>query len=290
MADEVLSWVDPAGVVTVLTDQPDIEVEWGLLGRFMPPSAMVEDDAPGQAGSLLRQVRVRPREVTLPVTVFGADFTELRTRMRSWLRLFDPTRGDGRLRATAPDGAVRELTCRYTTGLEGLETFEHGFGHARMVLVLRAHDPFWYDTAPQSQTYTTGAQPVFFSDPFFGSPKLASDTILGTQTVSNGGDVEAWPVWTVHGPASSITLSNDTTGQTVDLPVTLTAAQTVVIDTRPFRKTVLRDDGTNLYGSLSNTSSLWSLPTGDSTVTISLPGATSESYVTLVYARRWLSP
>lgn len=288
---ERLQFIDPAGTVTELSDLPGVRA-LGDTGLDMPAVTMVEDTVPGQAGSRLRQVRIAARDAVLPFHLNAASDAALRDLLRTLARRLDPQRGDGKLRHTAIDGSMRELTCRYSGGLEGARTNgQAGPTFRKGALLFRAHDPYWYDTAGQSQTYTTGAQPVFFSDPFFGSPKLASDTVLGTQTISNAGDVEAWPVWTLKGPASSpIVLQNDTTGQEIRLAVTLTAAQSVVIDARPFRKTVRRDDGTNLFGSLDPTSALWSLPQGDSTVTISLPGATADSFVTLNYARRWLSP
>jgi phage-related protein len=287
VADEIITWVDPDGAETVLSDQGTARVSYEMAGRFMPPVSFIEDDIPAQDGARLRAVRVRPREVTVPVAVVGADQTEVRTTLRTLMRTLNPKRGDGRLRVTGPDGTVRDLTCRYSQGLEISEQFEKFVGWQRAVLVLRAVDPYWYDTAATSTTYTVETPEPFF--PIFPL-KLNSDTVLGTQTVDNTGDVEAFPVWTVHGPCTSITLANSTTGQTIDLPITLTSTQVVTIDTRPFRKTVRRDDGTNLYGSLSTSSALWVLPTGLSTITVELPGATVDSYVTLTYSRRWLSP
>jgi hypothetical protein len=292
MRTDTLDYVAPDGTVTRLTGQPDLDVHWalGVTGRFMPPINRVEDRLFGQAGARLRAVRVDAREVNLPLTVIGTNELAVRAKLRALIRTLNPQRGDGRLRVTAVDGTVRELTCRYSDGMEGRESrSDTGAVFQRAVLVLRAADPYWYDTDQQSQTYRAGQAGMFFASPFFGL-RLSSESVFGSQVVANDGDVETWPVWTVHGPCTSITLSNDTTGETISLPITLTATQTVTIDTRPFRKTVRRDDGTNLYGSLSATSSLWALPLGDSTVTISLPGATADSYVTLNYARRWLTP
>lgn len=286
MVDEVLSWVDPDGTVTVLNDG-SLEVGWDMQGRYMPPVDYIEDDVPGHAGARLREVRVRPREVALPVDVFVTDTAALRVLMRTLMRTFNPQRGPGKLRIRSADGTTRDLNCRYRQGLELQEQYEAAHGVQRTVIVLRAVDPFWYDTAPTSTTYTLGAATKWF--PIFPLT-LGSDTVFGTQTINNTGDVETFPVWTVHGPCTSLVLNNTTTGDTIELPITLTAAQTVTIDTRPFRKTVTRDDGTNLYGSLTTTSVLWALPIGLSTITVDLPGAGVESYVTLVYSRRWLSP
>lgn len=286
---EALVFVAPDGAVTDLKALPGVRV-LGDQGFDMPPFTFVEDDLPGGDGARLRSVRTMARDVTLPFFLEDADETALRGLLRVLVRRMNPRAGDGRLRHTASDGSVRELTCRYVEGLGGNRV--RGQGGAtwrRGALVFRAHDPFWHDQAATSLQFTAGtAQPFYADQPFFGL-RLASDVVLGTQTVTNDGDVEAWPVWTVKGPSTSpLTLENVTTGQRLDLPVSLSAAQSVVIDTRPLRKTVRRDDGANLFGSLVG--SLWSLPTGPSKVAIALPGATSESYVTLDYVRRWLMP
>lgn len=290
MPDEVFTWVEPDGALTVLNDGTVLEVGWDLQGRYMPPVEFVEDDVPAQDGSRLREVRVRPREVALPIDVMVADTAALRVLMRTLVRKFSPQRGDGRLRVLSADGTTRELWCRYRQGLELSEAFEAGLGMQRTVVVLRAVDPFWYDLTPTAATFTSAAPVNFLGDPFLPI-KLSSDSILGEQTVTNDGDVIAWPVWTVQGPATSVVLTNVTTGQVIDLPVALTNVQSVTIDTRPFFKTVRRNDGTNLYGSLTAASSLWALGSGGSTVIrTTVAGSTAETFVTLVFSRRWLAP
>lgn len=284
---ERLQFVDSSGVILELSDLPGVRA-LGDSGLDMPPASMVEDVIPGQAGSQLRTVRLAARDAVLPFYLEQDSETSLRDLLRSLARRLNPQRGNGKLRHIAVDGTSRDLTCRYAGGLEGDRVRgSAGSTHRKGALLFRAHDPFWYDTAPMSSTFTTGAQPNFLGDPFLPI-KLASDTVLGEQTVSNDGDVESWPVWTVNGPATSITLSNVTTGETLSLPITLTAAQSVVIDTRPFVKTVRRDDGTNLFGSVSG--SLWALGEGDTVINAQVAGSTVDTFVTLVFYRRFLSP
>lgn len=286
---DVIEYVAADGTVISLSELPGVR-HLGARGLDMPPFSFIEDEVPEQAGVRLRAVRTLPREATLPFYLEQASVQALRTLLRTLARRLNPQRGDGHLRVRTDDGTTRDLTCRYAGGLEGSRIRgESGAMWRRGALVFRAADPYWYDTQPTSITYTTGAQKSFLGDPFLPL-KLTSDTVLGTQTVTNDGDVDADPVWTVHGPCTSIKLRNVTTGQVIDLPVALTAAQTVIIDTRPGRKTVRRDDGTNLFGNLTPASSLWPLPMGDSQVTAELPGATADTYVTLTYARRWLTP
>lgn len=286
---ERLQFVDSAGAILELSDLPGVRA-LGDSGLEMPPMSMVEDVIPGQAGSQLREVRVATRDAVLPFFMEQSTETALRDLLRSLAKRLNPQLGNGRLRHIAVDGTTRDLTCRYTGGLEGERVRgQAGPVYRKGALMFRAHDPFWYDATAMSSTFTTGAQPNFLGDPFLPI-KLASDTVLGEQTVSNTGDVEAWPVWTINGPATSITLSNVTTGETLTLPITLTASQSVIIDTRPFQKTVRRNDGTNLYGNLGAGSALWSLRQGDARINTQVAGSTVDTFVTLVYSRRFLTP
>ena len=202
MADEVLTWIAPDGVETILNGGA-LDVGWDMQGSYMPPVEFIEDAAPSQDASRLRQVRVRPRELAIPIDVMVANLEALRVLMRALVKTFSPMRGDGRLRVLSADGKSRELTCRYRQGLEMQEEFRAALGQQRTVVVFRAVDPFWYDTTPTTVTLTAGSGGTFLGSTFLPI-KLGSDVVLGQQSIINDGDVEAWPVWTIAGPVSSV--------------------------------------------------------------------------------------
>lgn len=277
-------WIDPDGVTLPLA------VEWRVAGRFAPPVEREEETVPGQPGSRLRTVRHDARDFSLALWIEGASENDLRTQMRDITYLMDGVRGDGRIRVTSPLGDQREIVCRVTGGLEMSEVLGDTSGPTaqRAVVTLRAVDPYWQDTTdtaagPWAQGGTAAG---FF--PFFPL-RLTSSEVLATATVDNLGDVEAWPVWTVVGPGSTITLKNQTTGKTLALDTTLGAGESVVIDTRPGYKTVTKNDGTNLYPNLSSTSSLWSLIKGPNAVQIEIGGATSATSVSMLYRHKYLA-
>jgi hypothetical protein len=155
------------------------------------------------------------------------------------------------------------------------------------VLIFRAADnPYWQDATDSSLGFGTLEPETFFGDMPL---KLARDSISGGALVDNTGEVETWPVWTLIGPGTSFTLTNDTTGQTMKIVAALLAGESFVIDTRPGRKTVTKNDGTNLYPFLTTDSSLWTLAPGLNTVTATLEGATVDSIIDLTYRRRYLT-
>lgn len=281
MAAEIFEWIDPDGTTT------ELDVEWDVDGRFMPPSRRVEEEVPLQAGSRVRSVRHGPRDLRMLCWFEAATEEALRTQLRALIRTMDPTRGDGRLRITAPAGDQRELTCRYVAGLEMPEQLGDtaGPGLQRAAVVLRATDPFWYDVATTSATYETGTPATFF--PFFPL-RLSASEVFADATLDNGGDVETWPVWTIVGPGSEIVLRNLTTGKALTLDHTLADGESVTIDTRPGSKTVLDQDGVSRFSSLTASSSLWPLERGSNSIRVEVTGATAATAVTVAFKKRYL--
>lgn len=286
MADEVTTWTDPAGTVTTL------DVEWGAAGRFMPPILAIEDIVPGQPGSRRRMTQHKPKDVLLPLWITAVDDVTLRAKTRALVYAFDPTRGDGILTVTAPDGTQRKLTCRSAAGLElgekaDTDTF---VTWQRAALQLHANDPYFYDTSTQVLSYAlnpAAATPFF---PFFPLT-VSGDGVIANTTITNGGDIAAWPVWTITGPGTgTILVANDTLGQQIALTQPLGSTDVLTIDTRPGIKSVRLASGVNAFSLLTPTSTLWPLAPGPNAVRVIVSGASVATSVTLVYVNRYLSP
>ncbi len=290
MADEEYHWFD-ADSVDHPFDDLGLTVLKGAHGRFMPEFAFIEDEVPLQPGTRLRSVTTKARRWEFPAKLEGISSIDYRTKLRDLFNVFDPNRGDGRIRVISYDGGQRDLFCRYTGGLELDESIK-GTTWIKTVLVFHASDPYWYDTATNVRTYELGDAAPFF--PIFPLV-LVSSTIFADATENNLGDVEAWPVWIITGPGSNIILRNQNTGKILTLNTTLGTGETVTIDTRPAgegsntsRKTVIKNDGTNLYGSLAAASSLWPLAKGSNSLRMEMSGANSNSSIQMSYRTRYL--
>lgn len=275
-------WIDPAGSMTPLA------VEWRATGRFAPSVEIEEDSVPGQPGARIRAVRHGPREFSLALWIEGDDEGDLRTQMRSLVYSMDAVRGDGRIRVTSPLNDQREITCRVVGGLEMSEVLGENSGPTaqRAVATFRAVDPYWAAVSDVAETFTSASPPSFF--PFFPL-RLASSEVFTDTTITNSGDVEAWPIWHVYGPGSALVLRNLTTGQLLELTVSLAVNEYVVIDTRPGAKTVAKNDGTNLFPNLSTSSALWPLQAGSTSLRVEMAGTTSDSSVRLTFRPRYLT-
>ncbi|SCD43660.1 Phage tail protein [Streptomyces sp. Termitarium-T10T-6] len=118
---------------------------------------------------------------------------------------------------------------------------------------------------------------------------MGDSQVLGSVTVDNDGDDDAYPVWTIKGPATTVTLTNVTTGQTLALTRTITGADTIVIDTRERQQTALLNGVTNLWPDLSDDSSLWPLETGVNDLSLTVAGSTTDTSVRMTYQPRYLA-
>lgn len=288
---ELIWWIDPQGNTTLLG------VSWGVTGRFMPPIEFEEDRIPGMHGAQVRNVRAGVREFTLPLwigsdPITGAHFSspaELRLGMRHLVSLMNPVWGPGTIKVQSPAGDTRMIRCYYAGGLEMDESLgdNTGWTAQQAAVLFRAYDPFWTDGTQTVVEYTTGEQPAFF--PIF-PVSLTSSEIFFSGNVENFGDIEAWPVWEFISPGTGILVRNMTTGKKLELNVSLSPGESITVDTRPGLKSVMKNDGTNLFNSLTNGSSFWPLVKGNNQIQVEMTGALDTSRVRLSYEARYLAP
>lgn len=309
---EQLVWIDADGTSHDLSLPDDSPILQGAKGRFMPEFEIVSEDVPSEAGARLRSVRAKSREVVLPVMVTAATETALRVLLRAYARFLNPLNGMGTLRSTAPDGTQRDLNAMYRQGWELVEDRGQrgGLGrtraavasYQRALLVFAAFDPYWYDTASTVVAVGAGSSPTFF--PFFPLV-LAPDVISDSEPTTVTGDVDAWPIWTVTGPFTEVTLSDTATGESLTLIYDMATGGILEIDTRPGYKTVrsvellsgvLGADGSvvgelaNLFPYLSAESNLFSLPPGVNVLGVDVEGSTADTTVQVRYRNAWLTP
>lgn len=172
-------------------------------------------------GERVESVRALARTVVVPVQVEGATELEIDANLGALGAILSPV-DDIRLIYRRPDGTERELTARYAGGGDAVQAAgESGFlqRHVTVPLIFKAHWPYW---RPLSGSVDVSG-PTTFSD--------GRATGSNTVTVTNGGDVEAWPELTITGYAESIEAVNLTTGQGIRVRRVLTATDTLRIDT-----------------------------------------------------------
>lgn len=281
-----ITFTDAGGRATELTDwERGWLVQPGTKGLDMPSYAITQDESPGIDGYEVRQVRAQGKTITIPIAFWADDSRDAYlTRRRTLIRSLNPKRGPGTLTLTQPDGSSRSISALYTDGMEGDESLDAaGARWCMTVLTFACPSPYWLG-AEVTQDWKTASEGAFL--PILPVTVGASQ-VLDTVTVDNDGDDDAYPIWTITGPATSITLTNTTTGQGLVLTRTITGTDTIVIDTRERQQTALLNGVTNLWPNLAG--DLWALEPDTSQLTLTVAGSTTNTLVHMAYQPRYLS-
>jgi hypothetical protein len=125
---------------------------------------------------------------------------------------------------------------------------------------------------------------------FLGNlPTISSSLLLGESEVVNPGQVEAWPEWTITGPADYITATNLTTGLSWELDPDapgidhgpLMAGQTITLKTEQLQ--VRGVNGTDNWTAAVNfpDATLWPLRRGINLINFDVQGAAAGTEVTV---------
>ncbi|WP_428956232.1 phage distal tail protein [Streptomyces sp. cg35] len=282
-----VSFTDPRGVVTKLSDW---ENGWllqpGAKGLDMPQYQFAQDESPGIDGYALRSTRAQGKEIILPLAFWANDSrAAYLARRRAFIKSMNPKRGVGTLTLTQPDGDSRTIGAYYTGGLEGDESLDAaGNTWCINAITFGCPSPYWIGD-PVGYEWKSAVDALFF--PVL--PLAVGDSqTLGAVTVDNPGDDVAYPVWTVTGPATQISLTNDSTGQVLVINRTLATGDVVTIDTRERHQTAVLNGGVNLWPDMSTASDLWTLEEGINNLTLTVTGSGTTTRVAMTYQPRYL--
>lgn len=109
--------------------------------------------------------------------------------------------------------------------------------------------------------------------------------------VISRGDAPTWPVITIRGPVSQPSVEIVGTGRQLRLDTTLAYDQTVTIDTRPWARTILRDDGASLAGVARGAAlSDFLLPVGQTVIAYRGTDTTGQSRATVAWRDAYHAP
>jgi hypothetical protein len=273
---EVMTYRNPDGETVTIAALVDVK------GRMMPTVANLFVTVPQSNGGRWQSARHEIRTITIPVAGPGPILE--RDELRRWAAVLDPVKGPGTLAVTSGPSAGRQITCVYDAGLDTMG--EQYAALSEPVLIFRAGDPYWEDATERSSTATINSK-AFPWFPFLPLV-LGSSDVFAQLTIVNDGDVDAWPVVTITGPGTDLTVTNKTTGLAWTLSGAIGSTSTAIVDTRPGHKTA-RVDGFNAFGRLTDTSVLWPLVPGPNSVSIGFASGTAASKVVFAWRDRWLA-
>lgn len=295
-----ITYFDPDGNAWPMTGVDEGRGYWaladGVAGLGAAPLALTTDPYP-RGGVRLRHVQPQARIITWPVHVRGDSHQEFWERWHALGEAFVSTarrRVPGVLEVARPNGQRRQIEVVYQEGWEGLGQFGTGINWDNAVVSLLCQDPFWTDPTPITERRESSTGVAFLAN-FF---QLSSGRVLGATTLTNPGAEIAYPVWTITGPASLVTFTNTTTGQSFALNPNnlaptphgnLTAGQQVTIRTDPIQ--VRYQTGANWTSALNwPAAEIWGLEPGLNEVTFQLDGSGAGSAVDVAYNPRYSMP
>lgn len=276
------TWVGPDGDEWELNPPgTDLFTMNSVSGYGITPVEIVTE-ADARGGSRVRSIRPQERVLTWPVRIRDTTHMKFLTRWRALGESFAATRtrGPGLFRLTRPDGSAREILAYYQSGWDG----EPGQGHTEdtPVLSLLCPDPFWRDTEATVLERRQG-ETVDFLNPY---PNLSSGDVLGDTELTNPGSVEAWPEWTITGPATQVVATNHTVGQKFTVNHALAAGQQIRITTRPGR--VIGPAGLPLPGAIQRPgSTLWRMARGVNRITFAVTGGGAATAIRMEFRARY---
>ena len=273
-----MTWTGADGVPLLLDGSTGVTLRERPLGLEVPHPANTVDQRLAFDGGVLVGRRRPPRPLALDL------FFKHATRVETLLaEVAASLQGPGTLE-WADDVNTRTLReVIYEAGLDG-----SGFGNAveaERVVSLLALDPWWYGPAV-SVPLSTSAETAF-------SAAVAFDAVIpfdggNATSVTIAGDGEVFPVITVTGPATTLSVAYG--GLTWAIAAALGASDVLVVDSRPGSRGPSLNGGAVNWSLLTAPSRLWAVVAGDVSIVSGATGATGATTITMVYEPRWLTP
>jgi hypothetical protein len=236
-----VTWTGWDGSVWDLTapDSGVVLVNEGVEGLHLPTFRAWTRQSPAVPGQTFAGAIAEPRDVVLPLLVFeDGTSQEWLDRDRAFWRSMHPARYGTLTVSPAGTGTSRSLRLR-------LVPEDHAFSMdpvfacwAAYVVRLVADRPFW-EGQPVRAAWTSPTSQEFYETTGPHLVNINSGHVAADAEVTNAGDEDAWPVWTVIGP---VTAAHMGVGDLVlDAPA-VEAGKALVIDTDPRVQTVIEYD------------------------------------------------
>lgn len=222
-------------------------------------------------------------ELFLPLMVQGQSSQDFLVQHRLFRSSLSPAR-EGILSVVQPDGETRWINCRYVSGADSPVTLDPVAACRATYGITWSTDPFW-NGDPVSASFVNDPGAPFFPGPPFS---LGKGLTITDASVTNPGDIEAFPVWRVWGPYTGFTVGVG--ANVVTMSLSRSAGQYVDVDTRPGFKTIIDASGVNRFGAATTVKMNHSIKPGrDVPLFVTVTGAGVGSQVDLSFTPRYWS-
>lgn len=239
------TWTGPDGSTWDLTAGP-VRLGAGARGWEAPaPATRWSSRSPRIPGSTHLGSRIEDGQPFWPVSVHAATWEDVDDVVGAFLDSLDPD-APGAWTVTRPGAAAgRTLMCKLLTVEPVHELDPYATGRARFDVYLVADEGLWRGAPVLSPTWRVPDPVMFFPGPPW---HLSRDVTTASATLTNPGDLPAWPVWTITGPTTDV-VELTLNGHTIAFPI-VDAEDVVRIDTDPRRQSAYNAAGDRVTAQL----------------------------------------
>ena len=260
-------------------------------GLGLPPFQRLQEQGPQQHGSTDMGFLLGPRTFRLFFDVPGESPADVYDRRTDLLEIFKPNSAAITLTWILPNNDKRAIDAHIIGGFAFSSAQRQGYME-KVVAILNAPEPAFYDPTAQSLTVTLGTVDTGFEVDMPVPVFVGASVINYIDTISYGGNWREYPYEVkIEGPIDNPKIVNDTTDETLDFDgYSLSAGEALYIDLRYGYKTIVREDTSNAISALTEDSDLatWHLEPGDNDLHITGTGASPATEITIAYYLRYI--
>lgn len=258
----------------------------GITGFGLPPVTNRFFEGAGD-GAVFRGSKILPRVLMIPLISQSSSRAGLDGLLSQLARVFTPNGStQARLRYMASDGLVWYLDVVREDGGDYIrepKEFQRNRFY-KTTLGLKAGDPYWTREMPDGFTLKQDSSGRGLM-PYLAKLEVSSGKVFGRVTPENVGDAPTWPIWTVGGPLSSLTLTGPY-GEVLAWTGSISSSQRRIIDTK--NGTIVDENGVNKYNELGTAPQFWPIPADELAIQIDTTGTSTATFITAQWQpRKW---
>jgi hypothetical protein len=286
MVQQELTFSNSEGSVTIGNSAPYWLRE--LNGVSGVTVNIEEQKAPFQDGTTHISENFNNRFFNIVGVIRTCSDSELNDKKRELSSIFNP-----KLQSTLTY-TNGDYTKKITVWCESTVLFsstDKGNGYQTFLINLRAHEPFWLDTAISGEIMSLIVPTFKFNLTF--APTITFGTRGNNRaTIDNIGDVETPVRIEFEGPAVNPKITNETTGEHIAVTTSLGVGEKLIITTDFGSKKVIFDDGlgnkTNAFGLIDLNSTFFQLQVGENEISYQADTGTTTAEVLVQWYNRFL--
>jgi hypothetical protein len=279
-------YISPDGVIFDLNDWEETFILSGL-GYGMPPIEFKTSRGPYQNGETPVDFVLRPRQIDFIVRISNCSREEYMARREKILDILRPSRqysghfDPGVLRKVLEDGTIRDLNVFAGAGPD-----------------FTSNNKDWDEWGSVTSIRFVAFDPVFF-DPTRKQTNISpvAAVVNDDGIINYTGSWIEYPVIEIIGPIESPTITNQETGEFIEMTYDVPLNDTVTLDLTYGNKYVTDQHGANLIGTITSDSDLATFhlaptpeaPGGVNTIHVDGTGATpGTTRIAIKYYLRYI--